>query len=91
MSKTIEAAEARGTAALKQITKEERLQLEISRLKAYVRELRATLKLRNRDCNNLRAANEAKHREIADMDRRHVDALYSLRCHIREPGGQCDE
>ena len=40
-----------------------------------------SLKLQN---DNLRAANEAKHREIADMDRRHVDAVYKLQCHIRE-------
>ena len=39
-----------------------------------------SLKLQN---NNLRAANEAKHREIAEMDRRHVDQMYKLQCEIR--------
>ena len=76
MNKVIEAAERRGTIV--------RLELALEGAQALIE----SLKLENA---NLRHANEAKHREIADMDRRHVDALYSLRCHIRELGGQCDE
>ena len=86
MSKVIEAAEERGTIVRLELALEG-AQALIESLKLENKSLRATLKLRNRDCNNLRAANEAKHREIADMDRRHVDALCELRCRIRGLGG----
>ena len=82
MSKVIEAAEERGTIVRLELALEG-AQALIESLKLENKNLRATLKLRNRDCNNLRAANEAKHREIADMDRRHVDAVYKLQCELR--------
>ena len=39
-----------------------------------------SLKLQNK---NLRAANEAKHREIVEMDQRHVATVYKLQCELR--------
>ena len=68
MSKVIEAAESRGTVVA--------LELALEGALALVK----SLKLQN---DNLRAANEAKHREIADMDQRHVAAVYKLQCEIR--------
>ena len=68
MSKVIEAAEERGTIV--------RLELALEGAHALIESLKAQNK-------NLRAANEAKHREIADMDRRHVDAMYKLQCELR--------
>ena len=90
MSKVIEAAEERGTIVQLELALEGAHAL-IESLKLENKNLRATLKLRNKDCNNLRAANEAKHREIAEMDRRHVDAVYELQCLIRELEGERDE
>ena len=76
MSKIIEAAEERGTIV--------RLELALEGAQALIESLKA-------QNNNLRAANEAKHREIAEMDRRHVDAVYKLQCHIRELEAERDE
>ena len=69
MSKVIEAAESRGTVVA--------LELALEGALALVK----SLKLQN---DNLRAANEAKHREIVEMDQRHVATVYRLQCHIRE-------
>ena len=69
MSKVIEAAEERGTIV--------QLELALEGAQALIESLR----LENK---NLRMANEAKHREIAEMDRRHIDTVYSLQSYIHE-------
>ncbi len=68
MSKIIEAAKERGTIV--------RLELALEGALALIESLKA-------QNINLRVANEAKHREIAEMDRRHVDAMYKLQCELR--------